>query len=223
VASSEVNFRSIWSRTFAVLRDNHLMVLLYLLVFAGGGAAVGLLVEDAGTGWANGKLAADSFLMLASTVGGYLLTACMLQRGADASEASVSGFFAYFAMTSIAVIGVFGGMVFLFVPGLVLLMRWFIAGPALIARGEGPIKALKSSWALTQGYAITIFVAGIPMWLLLIALILPAGFAADHETLSLTLLINAMSEVFSVLSIAMAVAVFGLLDRASGDLGEIFA
>ena len=221
--SSEVSFRSIWSRTFGVLRDNHLMVLLYLLVFAGGGTAVEIVTDEARTGSPYGSLSAQVFLMLASVVGGYLLMAYMLQRAGNASEASVSGFFSYLAMTIVSSAGVLAGLAILLVPGLVLFMRWFIAAPVLIARGEGPIQALKSSWELTRGYAITIFVAGIPASLLLFGFVVLVGRAVDGKTVVLALLMNATGEVFSVLSIAMAVAVFGLLDRASGDLGEIFA
>lgn len=221
--SSEVSFRSIWSRTFGVLRANHLMVLLYLAVFAGGGTAVEILTDDARTGSPYGSLAAQVFLMLASVVGGYLLMAYMLQRAGSASEASVSGFFAYLSMTIVSSAGVLAGLAILLVPGLVLFMRWFIAAPVLIARGEGPIQALKSSWELTRGYAITIFVAGIPASLLLFGFVVLAGRAVDGQTVALTLLMNATGEVFSVLSIAMAVAVFGSLDRSFGELGEIFA
>jgi hypothetical protein len=67
------------------------------------------------------------------------------------------------AILSLIVFGVlFGiavgiGLVFLLVPGLVLLTFWAVGAPAIVVEGIGPIEAFGRSWRLVRGNAWSVF------------------------------------------------------------------
>ncbi len=54
-------------------------------------------------------------------------------------------------------IGVTIGLLFLIVPGLILLTFWSVGAPAIVAEGIGPIDAFKRSWQLVRGDAWPVF------------------------------------------------------------------
>lgn|GEM_PF-3399707 len=63
---------------------------------------------------------------------------------------SLLGLPGYLATSLITTIGFYAGLALLVLPGLLLLARLSIAGPCVIARGLGPLAALRTSWQATR-------------------------------------------------------------------------
>jgi hypothetical protein len=67
-------------------------------------------------------------------------------------------------------IGVTIGLLFLVVPGLILLTFWSVGAPAIVAEGIGPIDAFRRSWQLVRGDAWSVF--GVLLVVLLIVILI---------------------------------------------------
>ncbi len=62
-----------------------------------------------------------------------------------------------FAVGLLATLGVFIGLIFLVIPGLILMVRWVVAGPAIVIEQDGPTHALGRSAELTEDHRWAIF------------------------------------------------------------------
>ena len=80
------------------------------------------------------------------------------------------------AIVSLIVFGVlFGiavgiGLVFLLVPGLILLTFWSVGAPAIVIEGIGPIEAFGRSWRLVRGNAWSVFGALLLVFLIVLVI-----------------------------------------------------
>lgn len=127
---------------------------------------------------------------------------------------------------SIASIGQIIGLVFLILPGLYLIARWYIAVPIIIGRGMRIIEGLGKSWDVTRSSAGAIMgfvlVTIIPSILLAIV-----GISASAGGQFIELIISAMSvlvdSVFAIISIASAVFVYRKLIDDRQEIQEVFA
>jgi hypothetical protein len=102
-----------------------------------------------------------------------ILAACVLQamvvhtvvnghKGAETSlpssfAASLKSILPLFLVSVLAYLGAVLGSILLVVPGIILMVMWIVAGPAVVVEGVGPIKALGRSRALTKGSRWPIF------------------------------------------------------------------
>ena len=65
----------------------------------------------------------------------------------------------FFALVLVESVGIVLGLVFLVIPGLILLVRWSLAGPVLVGSDKGVFESLRISWLETDGYFWPIFAA----------------------------------------------------------------
>jgi hypothetical protein len=91
-----------------------------------------------------------------------------------------------FGQSFIAGVAIILGLVVLVIPGLVLLVRWSISLPVMIARNEGITHSLSSSWQLTADRfwlcLFSILLVWVPLVGLSVAIFLSAPFPALLES-----------------------------------------
>jgi hypothetical protein len=86
------------------------------------------------------------------------------------------------AATIISWLGIALGFLLLIVPGVILLLRWYVVAQAAAIEHEGWLPALRRSRQLTAGNYGHIFVFGIYVGLITTMPTLLVGFAFGHET-----------------------------------------
>ena len=70
---------------------------------------------------------------------------------------SIMSLLSYAVLSTLAGLAMLVGFAALIVPGVVLAIRWSIAGNFAIARGLGPVDSVRASWRATRGSAGGIF------------------------------------------------------------------
>ncbi len=60
------------------------------------------------------------------------------------------------------------GLLLCIVPGIILILGFFVAGPVIVDRQLGPFEGLKESWRLTTGHKVDLLVFGVLTGLLII-------------------------------------------------------
>ena len=154
----------------------------------------------------------SSFMGLAAFIPQILLIERALFRNnliENAREERRGYFPRVFGQSLLAGLAVILGLLALLIPGIVLLVRWSISLPVLIARNEGITQALRSSWQLTRGLfwlcLLSMIAAWIPSALAIVVII------AGAEVFSLTtssVIIESLLSISLLLSWLMSVALY---------------
>jgi hypothetical protein len=148
-------------------------------------------------------------------VAAYLLVDAMIRRTGLRSRTEGDVFVAYCIMALLSTLGVIGGLILLVIPGLVFWARWIIAAPTLLARGGSGTRALGESWERTRGAEFQILVALLALLIGPIAVIVVCSMLfepADPVGIGISQL---ASSLVSVISLAMGVAIYGVLESQS--------
>lgn len=131
---------------------------------------------------------------------------------------------AFFLLGIVSTIAIALGLIALVIPGVVLAVRWSIAGPVLLAQEQGVIDSLRRSWFYTAGNFWPIFI----VWL---AIYLPSlGLGAGAiglepflpSPLPALIVSNACLYAGIVVGWHAGVALYSLLGRPEA-LSEVFA
>jgi hypothetical protein len=144
-------------------------------------------------------------------VAGYALLEAMVRRTGLRGESHGDTFLPFVGLSILATIGVGLGFIAVIIPGLVIMARWSIAQPLLLVRGGGVMKALSDSWERTSGAEFQYLVALFALMLPLIAVMIACSVMFDPADLVGIAIAQLASAVMSVISAAMAVAMYGLL------------
>ena len=138
-------------------------------------------------------------------------------------------FLALFATTIIFFGAFYLGLVVLIVPGLVVLCRYFVAGPVCVIERTGPLQALKRSAELTKGFRWKLLILGLLLLVLQIAPRLAINFEeisaafqgpgaapgqVNYLKYAATIIADALSTSFTF--VASAVTYFQLLRMKEG-------
>src|SRR5690606_7677363 len=105
-----------------------------------------------------------------------LLLETVIQRTGLRSRTREDTFLPFCAMSILATLGVIAGFILLIIPGLVIMARWLLAGPLVIARGDGAKRALGESWERTRGAEFSILIALLALVIGPIAVMIAGGF-----------------------------------------------
>ena len=70
----------------------------------------------------------------------------------ESFRVGLSRFFPIIGIIILMGLGILLGMILLFVPGIILMLMWYVALPACVVEGLGPITSLGRSAALTKGH-----------------------------------------------------------------------
>lgn len=121
-------------------------------------------------------------------------------------------FFAYFGLSLFYILGVMAGFLLIFLPGLVIMARWSLAQPMMIARGDGIMQALGGSWERTKGNEFQIIVAVLALYIVPVAFLIASSVMFDPADPVGIVLQQLLSSIMSVLGLAMGVALYGLME-----------
>ena len=141
---------------------------------------------------------------------------------------SITTLGSYIALSIISGLGMVFGFILLIVPGLILLLRWSVAGNFAIAQRLGPIASLRASWHATRGSAGAIFGMLVLLGMVsLVGLFAISGHFSGTPT-PLTPVMTGVRDVFQGLlgavGICVNVAIYALLVGAHDrDIGDVFA
>lgn len=84
----------------------------------------------------------------------------MRGRGVDMGASlkwALSRFLPLFGLSILAALGVMAGMIALVIPGIMLMVMWFVAVPACVVEKTGPVESLSRSSELTKGNRWPVF------------------------------------------------------------------
>lgn len=136
-------FGDILARASQMLRANATRIAPAFLILVGGG-----MVLDSGLAGAGAEGAVYLAVSMGTLAAQYWLTrAALRELGYEVTLRS--RFLALFGMSMVYAAGVLLGLILLVVPGIVLLVRWTIGAPALLASDDGVFDCLARSWRET--------------------------------------------------------------------------
>jgi hypothetical protein len=144
-------------------------------------------------------------------VAAYLLFDTLLRKTGLITRTEGDVFLPYVGLSILYTLGVVAGLIVIIIPGLVIMARWIIAQPLLIARGDGVKQALGESWDRTRGSEFAIIGAWFALLIPLIAVIIACTILFDPADPIGILIGQLATSATSVVSLAMGVAAYGLL------------
>jgi hypothetical protein len=210
----------------ATMREMASLAVITLLLFVGLITAVGTVLDLAG------KSPFNFLNTIVSLVAGYLLLRAMLLAAGLAEAGSVAAFGSYFGMSVLEGLGIIAGTLLLIVPGVILIVRWSVAGPYLLCGRSGVSDALGRSFERTKGSGWIIFGVGLLGVSPILAAALIGGIAgalsvtvsdSGPPDLLLSVVDNALGAVTSAYFTVLSVAAYKLLFRPHLGIAEVFA
>ncbi len=122
--------------------------------------------------------------------------------------------------------GILLGGLFAVIPGVFLLLRWWVAVPVALERDLGFRDAMRESWRLTAPHLATIlglFLGLLTMLVVPMAALFYAGaFDREPMSLSMALLVNLFTYGVTNLGTVSSVAVYRTIEQSVPDLRSVF-
>ena len=204
-------------KTLGVLELSVAPVLAFVVALTVINGAIGYFTRDMSRITDQLVLAAAGVAV--SIVASYLLLTAIVQRTGLRSREQGDAFLPYCGMSILATLGIFGGLILLIIPGLVIMARWMLAGTLVIARGDGPRKALGESWERTSGAEFAILIALLALIIVPVAVMIACGVLFDPaDPIGIGISQLASSGMSAVIQ-AMGVALYGLIIGAPASAG----
>lgn len=150
-------------------------------------------------------------------VAAYALLVAMLRGTGLLPEGHADAFLPFVGLSILATLGVGLGFLAVIIPGLVIMARWSIASPMLLVRGGGVMKSLGDSWERTSGAEFQYLVAIFALLLPLIGVMIACSVMFDPADPVGIAIGQLASSVMSLVSSAMAVAMYGLIVGADEE------
>ena len=215
--SRKLKVGTIVDKALAVLELNTKPVLIYVVVFTAVNFAISYfslsltaIMEQVGVGIAK---------FVVGVAAGYMLLDAMISRTGLRSRASDDVFFPFVGLSVLYILGVYAGLIAVVIPGLVVMARWSIAQPMLVARGGGVVATLGESWERTSGAEFQILGAMLALLILPIAILITCGVLFKPEDLVGIAVSQLATSALSIVSAAMGVALYGLIETAGDGAG----
>lgn len=245
----EASIGGILSQTFETVSAAGRAVLIYTLilgVFSGLGGLFGLASVDDSflsarirnggfdtdtIGLVNGLFETASLVLF--VIASYLLLKQMLVA-IGRSPAAGSRFWSFLLMSILAIIGMVLGAFVFFIPAIILLVKWSAANGFVLTGKRGITESLGESWSATSGHGLSIFVAGLLLWLFMmiiggmaVGMIVAIGVNADSGLFSpitaIAVALSSFVESFNyAISFAFSIAVFHLVAPADTSVADVF-
>ena len=140
----------------------------------------------------------------------------------------------YVGMSILAMIGVMIGVVLLVIPAIILTVRWAAANGFVLDGEHSVTEALGASWEATDGHGLSIFGAGLVLWIALailsavvVGVVAGIGFAGSgggfSPLLALAMAASGFVEAFgNATSFAFSIAVFHLVAPSDTSVADVF-
>lgn len=142
----------------------------------------------------------------------YFLLDTMLEKTGLRTRSGEDMFFAYFGLTILYTLGTWAGLIAIVLPGLVIMARWSLAAPMMLARGDGVMQSLGGSWERTKGNEFQIIVAMLALYLVPLAVVIAASVMFDPADPVGIAVSQLASSAMSGLGVAFGVALYGLME-----------
>lgn len=220
------------SETFAIARDNLAAIAIFVVVISAFGVASDWLTlnPDALFGLSAEALVAGGFVigivaMIITFAAQYFLTAAMLNSRNELRDNRLR-LLPYVGLYILFMIAMIFGFILLVVPALIMITRWSIAPCFLIAGEKGVIESFGASWEATSGLSWHIFGGILVLAIVggsLIFVITGAAVAVSEFSIGTSILANLVSNTFTAIFMAFAVAVYHLLADNTEATSEVFA
>ncbi len=230
----DANIGGFLSQTFEIVRNTPGPIALFVLVMAAMGVASDWFSADP----ANlvdldpaliifAAIAVAVAALAVMVVAQYFLTASMLDVVGEL-QAGGTRIWAYVGLSILFTLGFLAGLVFLIVPGIILLVRWIASTGYLIGGRRGVTESLSASWDATSGRSWHIF--GGVLVIVVVGGVLVAvvsGGAVYSADLQFTFVSSAVSNIasnlFSAVLVAYGVAVYHLIADSTEQTTEVFS
>lgn len=233
--ANQIDVGSIIGETVELIVASKLEVLLFtgtIGAITAAGAVMGL--TDTASGMisygvsvsANSGLAGrllDLVIAIGTIVGAYWLIKVFL-RGRNLVVNDQNRFWHYLAMSILAGLATMVGLLLLLIPGIILIVRWSAASGYLVSGREGVTESLQASWAATRGNAMSIFLAGLVVIVVMSIAIGIVTAIFGFVSFATGQVVGAFLEtaVNAVLP-AFGIAVYCLLEDNREQLDQVFA
>jgi uncharacterized membrane protein len=167
-------------------------------------------------------------LSIASVFAQTYIVVAALRVGVDpAAQAAIRPLFGrVFGISILTTLGIVLGGLLLIIPGVFLLVRWWIAIPVALDRDIGATEAMRESWALTAPHWASI------LGLFLVALALVAiplsglfflgGFDDAIVSLPMSLAMNTVLYTATMVSMVSTVAAYRTIYQPTVQLRQVF-
>ena len=147
-----------------------------------------------------------------SVTAAYFALNAMLEKTGLRSRTTEDVFLAYIGLSILYTLGVVAGFIAIILPGLVIMARWSLAQPMMLARGDGVTQALGASWERTKGNEFQIIVAVLALFVVPVAITITSTVMFGQDSPVGIVLSQFLSSVMSALGLAMGVALYGLME-----------
>jgi uncharacterized membrane protein len=205
----DLSIGTIIDKTLGVLDRCTVPALVYLAVFTVINGALAYYAPS--TAAVKAQLIGALLKFVVGVVGGYLLIETMVRKTGLRTRTDNEAFLPYLLMLVPYTLGVMLGLIVFILPGLIIMARWSIAQPLLVARGDRPMQALGESWELTKGNEFQILVALLALLILPIVIIITCGALFEKDDLVGIAVAQLATSATSVLAMAMNVALYALV------------
>ena len=214
LAPRQLKIGTIIDKTLGVIEHNTRTVLLYVLVLSAINAAITYFsVTELGP---TQQMGVEVVKFAIGISAAYVLLEAMLSKTGLRARTAGDVFFPYLGLSIVYGLGVMVGFILVILPGLLIMARWIIAQPMLVARGGGIMASLGESWERTRGSEFQIIAAALALLVLLIAVIIAAGALFEQADPIGIVVAQLATSATSVVSLAMGVALYGLIAGGTG-------
>jgi hypothetical protein len=229
------DFGRVTGRIFNLIGRNFTSFFFMALVFTGLPSIVINVIVTSASVDAGTFLATVTLLIFSTLLQGALTRASLddLSGKVVSAQAALGTSFTRFlpllGLGILVYLGVIVGLILLIIPGVILILRWMVCAPALVAEGIGISKAMARSAELTDGHRWPIFGLTIIYFIIVLVLnsmadALTAGLGGSASTAGL--IIRTANDAFQsmIVTVGAASIYFELREIKEGvSVGEIAA
>lgn len=220
VASREMTVGSLISETMELVQDNFRAVLIAIAILTvcggitdyaevlSGSAVVGIVSQIA--------------FMLFGFVVQYLLLEVFLKQVGMLTAGQGRPILAYVGLIIVMFLGTTLGMLLLIVPGVILAVRWSLAGPLLICEKGTVVEAIAKSWDITKGYTVTLLLTMLLVFIPIFVLLFGAILLLGESSLISIIIAQLVGNVSTVAGAVFPVAALDILYSRRGRMTAVF-
>lgn len=208
-----------WGQTF-ILADRIKVTLLAW--------TVGLIVASTASDQFDSSTASTLPLSILGIFAQACIVTAALRVGLDpAAQAAIRPHFGrVFGIALLSGLAILFGALLLIIPGVLLLIRWWVAVPVALDRDIGVSEALRESWALTAPH----WPAILGLFLVISAFIVVAltgmyflnGFEEEIMSMPMSLAMNTVLYVGTMIGTVSTVAAYRTIYQPTSDLRRVF-
>ncbi len=210
IAPREFRAGTILDKMFAVVERSMAAALIYFVALSALNLALGFYTL--GSTAILAQLSSAGLKFVIGVIAAFFVLDAMIRRTGLRSRTDEDVFLSYLVLSVVYTLGMMAGFVVFVFPGLYIMSRWIVAQPLLLARGGSPMRALAESWERTKDKEFQILLALLVILVPVIAISLLCTAMLGRASLTGMAISQLASSAGGVLSLALGVAVYGLME-----------